>query len=317
MIDNGAGSGRGGQPPEDDGTTVAQWLDGLAAGARLGPKAGQVRQVLTTQPTFGSYATADEVAARAGVNRATVVRFAQSLGFDGWPGFQAELRAAHLSRRFDPGTPSGAEGGRLAASLARDAQNLRELERSFDFGTARAVVRAIRDARRTLVLASGTHAVAASALAMVAASRGFPVEYEDRGGPRLANALAGLEAGDCVVAWSFWQHYRETAAALRVARTAGAVTCVITDTRHAPPALEAAHVLVIPTEGVANIQSMTAATSVAYGLLAELLATDPAASRAAARRVSGVWHELGLFAEDEPARGEPGTDGGAPAARPG
>ncbi|MFF8958090.1 MurR/RpiR family transcriptional regulator [Streptomyces sp. NPDC014894] len=309
MSDDCGRDGGGGHPP-GDGTAVARWLDGLATGVRLGPKAGQVRQVLTTQPTFGSYATAAEVAARAGVNRATVVRFAQSLGFAGWPRFQAELRAAHLSGRFDPGSPSGAAGGPLASAFARDARNLRELERSFDFGTAHAVVRAVRDARRTLVVASGTHAVPASVLALVAASRGFPVEYEDRGGPRLANALAGLGPGDCVVAWSFWQHYRDTATALRVARAAGAVTCVITDTRHAPPALEAAHVLVVPTEGVAGVQSMTAATSVAYGLLAELLATDPPASRSAALRVSDVWGELGLFEEDmPPVRGEPGADG--------
>lgn len=288
---------------DPSGATVVEWLDGLVTDVPLGPKAAHVRQVLTTQPTFCSYATAAEVAARAEVNRATVIRFAQSLGYPGWPPFQAELRTVHLAQRFDPGRPSDSDGGLLATAFAQDAQNLRALERTFDYATARTVVHAIRDAPRTLVVASGTHAVAANALAMVAASRGFPVTYEDRGGPQLANALAGLGPGHCVVAWSFWQHYRQTTAALRIARTAGATTCVITDTRHSPPALEAQHVLVVPTEGVANIQSMTVAMSVAYGLLAELTATDPAGSRSSARRVSGVWQELDLFAEDEPGRG--------------
>ncbi|MFF0445302.1 MurR/RpiR family transcriptional regulator [Streptomyces sp. NPDC004609] len=316
MIDDGVDDGPvpDGVPALGGGTgTVAEWLDGLLAGVRVGPKAARVRQVLTTQPAFCSYATAAEVASRAGVNRATVIRFAQSVGHSGWPRFQAGLRAVYLARRSGPGRSPAAGGGLLAASFARDAQNLRELERSFDFEAARTVVRAVRAARRTVVVASGTHAVAANALAMEGAAHGFPIVYEDRGGPHLANALAGLGAGDCVVAWSFWRHYRQTVAALRVARAAGAVTCVITDTRHSPPAREAAHVLVVPTEGVASVQSMTVATSVAYGLLAELTATGPARDRPAAERTLEVWSELELFTEDN--QGWDGARGTAPGGR--
>ncbi|MEU0990239.1 MurR/RpiR family transcriptional regulator [Streptomyces sp. NPDC005953] len=304
--DNGADDmDTGAQPPQgtSGGGTVAKWLDGLLTGVSVGPKAAHVREVLTTQPTYCSYATAAEVAARAEVNPATVVRFAQLLGFPGWPQLQAGLRAVYLDQRFDTGHPVGGDGGLLATAFARDAQNLKALEKSFDFETARRVVSAIRDARRTVVVASGTHAIPASALAMVAASRGFPISYEDRGGPQLANELARLGNGDCLVAWSFWQHYRQTVASLRIARTAGATTCVITDTLRSPPAREAEHVLVIPTEGVASIQSMTAATSVAYGLLAELMASDPAGSRTAVRHVSGIWRELDLFADDASEKG--------------
>ncbi|MCM2389799.1 MurR/RpiR family transcriptional regulator [Streptomyces albipurpureus] len=293
--------------PDGVGTTVAQWLDGLTDEVPLGPKAVLVRQVLTTQPTYCSYATAADVAERAEVNPATVVRFAQSLGYAGWPHLQADLRAVYLTGRFVPGQPSKADGGLLATAFARDAQSLGALERSFDFETARTVVRSIRDARRTLVVAAGTHAIPAQALAMVAASRGFPVSCEDRGGAHLAHALAALSADDCLVAWTFWPHYRDTRAALRAARRAGAVTCVVTDTRYSPPAQESDHVLVVPTEGIANIQSMTVATSVAYGLVAELTASDPAASRSAAERVSTVWQELDLFAPDGPGRGERGS----------
>lgn len=287
----------------DEGANVAEWLDAVVADVRLGPKAMRVRQVLTTQPTYCSYATAAEVAVRAEVNAATVVRFAQSLGYPGWPQLQGELRAVYLAHRYDSEPSAEHHGGLLASAFARDAQNLRSLEQSFDFDTARAVVRAIKEARRTVVVASGTHAVGAATLAMLAVSRGFPVAYEDRGGPQLANVVAGLGEHDCLVAWSFWQHYRQTVAALRLARAAGVVTCVITDTRHSPAAREADHLLVIPTEGVANLQSMTVATSVAHALAAELAATDPAASRAAAQRVDAVWREMDLFAEDEPSEG--------------
>ncbi|MEV0088414.1 MurR/RpiR family transcriptional regulator [Saccharopolyspora sp. NPDC003752] len=280
-----------------EGANVAQWLDELISETRLGPKAARVRDVLTTQPTYCSYATAAEVADRAEVNGATVVRFAQALGYPGWPQLQADLRGVYLAHRYEqPASPG--DGSMLASVFARDAENLRSLEHSFDYAAARAVVAAIREARRTLVVASGTHGVAAAAFAMLAASRGLPIAHEDRGGPHLANALASLDGQDCLVAWSFWQHYRETVDAIHLARTAGAATCVITDTVQSPAANAADHVLVIPTEGIANLQSMTAATSVAYALVAELAAGDPEGSREAAQRVDTVWRGLRLFAEE-------------------
>lgn len=290
-------------PMTDEGATITEWLDRLVAGVHLGPKATRVRQILTTQPTYCSYATAAEVADRAEVNGATVVRFAQNLGYPGWPQLQEDLRRVYLAHRYDARQPGVPDGDLIAASLTRDVANLQALQRSFDFPAAHTIVGAIRDAHRTVVVASGTHAVAAVAFAGLAASRGYPVTHEDRGGPHLANALAGLRAGDCLVAWSFWQHYRQTVAALRVAREAGATTCVITDTRHSPAARGADHILVVPTEGVSNLQSMTAATSVAYALFAELAATDPKTSRTAAHRVDAVWRELDLFTEDTPDHG--------------
>jgi DNA-binding MurR/RpiR family transcriptional regulator len=280
--------------------TVAEWIENQMGDARLGPKAQRVRHVLATQPSFCSYATAAEVAERAEVNGATVVRFAQSLGFAGWPQFQAEFRSMYVVRRYDveSSAPTSGHGGMIAASFARDAENLDACLKSFDFEQAEAIVDAIHSARRTVVVATGTHALPAQGLAMMAASRGYDIGLEDRGGAHLANALARLTSEDCVVAFSFWQHYKQTVAGLRLGRQVGATTCVVTDTRHSPAAELADHVLIIPAEGVSNFRSMTVAMSLAYGLAAALVAMDPARSRAAISHVDELWRDMDLFAPD-------------------
>ncbi|MFC6159479.1 MurR/RpiR family transcriptional regulator [Kribbella sp. NPDC058693] len=284
----------------DQGPSVAEWLDKQVGSARLGPKAERVRHVVATQPSFASYATAAEVAERAEVNGATVVRFAQSLGFAGWPQFQAEFRSMYVVRRYDveAGAPTTGHAGVLASAFARDAENLQSCLQSFDYEEGAAVVEAIHAARRTLVVATGTHSLPAQGLAMMAASRGYDISLEDRSGPHLTNALARLTSDDCVVAFSFWQHYKQTVAALRFARTVGATTCAITDTRHSPAADHADHILIIPAEGISNFRSMTVATSLAYGLAAALVAIDPQRTRSAISHVDALWQDMNFFVPD-------------------
>lgn len=280
--------------------TVADWLESLIGETRLGPKAKRVHHVLATQPSFASYATSAEVADRAEVNGATVVRFAQSLGFAGWPQFQAEFRSTYVTRRYETqfSAPTSGPASNIAATLARDAENLSSCLHSIDFTEAEAIVEAIHRARRTNVIATGTHGLPGQALAAIAASRGYDIDFEDRGGAALANVLGRITADDCVVAFSFWQHYKQTVAALRFSRRVGATTCVITDTRHSPAAQLADHVLVVPAEGGSSFPSMTAAMSLAYGLSAALIRVEPDKSRSAIEHVDELWHDLDCFAPD-------------------
>ncbi len=279
---------------------VRQWLDDRCVNVRMGAKTARVKHVLETQPRFCSYATAAEVAERADINGATVVRFAQSLGYAGWPQLQHDLRAMYLSSQYGPtgesATPFG--GGLIAGSLARDADHLANCLQSLDHEEAERVVSAIASARRTIVVAEGTHALPAQLLAVMTATRGLPVTLEDRGGVHLANSLATLTPDDCVLAWSFTQHYRQTIAALRVGRSIGATTCAVTDSPTSPAAEHADHLLVVPSGGIATFPSMTVATSLAYGLAAELIALDPERSRSAIEAADAAWNGMGLFATD-------------------
>ncbi|WP_408907190.1 MurR/RpiR family transcriptional regulator [Streptomyces cavernicola] len=206
----------------------------------------------------------------------------------------------YVVRRFDveASTPTSGHAGIIASAFAQDAENLNSCLHAFDFEQGAAIVEAISAARRTVVIASGTHALPAQALAIIAASRGYDIDVEDRGGAQLANALVRLTSDDCIVAFSFWQHYKQTVAGLRFGRRRGATTCVITDTQHSPAAQLADHALVVPAEGVSHLPSMTAALSLSYGLAAALCAIDPAKSRSAISHVDELWQDMDFFAPD-------------------
>src|SRR5262245_39461231 len=71
------------------------------AEAHLSPAERKVAEVVGRDPEAIAFGTVAEVAARAGTSGPTVVRFAERLGYDGFVGLQAAVRAT-LSERLRP-----------------------------------------------------------------------------------------------------------------------------------------------------------------------------------------------------------------------
>lgn len=252
----------------------AEWLGSLLESARVTPKGMAVARHVAAQPRAASFSSASEVAQQVGVNVATVVRFAQSLGFSGWPEFQLHLRHRYLGQL----SPSGlmrdhepaATDSPLEAALRRDAQNLQDALTSLDLDAATKVAKLIADAPRTLVISSGSYAAVAHIFAHQARFMGYDVSLETRGGAHTVTALATFKPGDCLLVVNFWRVVKDLMLATQWARGQGLTTVAITDSVFSPQAEAAEHVLVVPTESVSFFQSMTAAVSLAHGLLAEL-----------------------------------------------
>lgn len=208
------------------------------------------------------------------MNVATIVRFAQGLGFSGWREFQLNLRHHYLGslltvdlvRDRGPGDDLTA----IEASLHRDIQNLHGALTLVSEGEAAAAACSIAEARRTVVISSGSYAAVGLVLAHLASFMGYSVTLETRGGAHVVAALASLEPGDCVVAISFWRLLKDVVLAARHARDQNMRTIAITDSRFSPLAQSVDHALVVPTEGIRFFQSITAALPIVYGVLAEL-----------------------------------------------
>src|SRR4051794_2695365 len=107
--------------------TSNSWLSELTGKHELTPKGTTIAHFLETNPRHASFASASDLAEKLAVNVATVVRFAQSLGFSGWPEFQLHSRHRYLGTLLPADLGSGSRvssPGRsaLAASLERDIQ---------------------------------------------------------------------------------------------------------------------------------------------------------------------------------------------------
>lgn len=279
-------------------TTVQGWVSDLAHDAALGPAAARVVDILATQPRLASYASTAELATRAGVNVATVVRTARQLGFSGWPALRLEIRSrylASLSSRQVYAEHDATVGTPVLDAIRRDIENLEMLATTVDVDTVNAVAAAIHAASKTVVVGSGTFAAPGLHLAHSGTSMGKEIVLERHFGTHLANTVTRLRPGDCLVTFNFWWLPRQVVEATETAHERGATTCVVTDRRSSPLTEAADHIVVLPSEGVSSFPSLTAASAVVHGILAELTRLGGDDARQAMERTEATWARMGLF----------------------
>jgi DNA-binding MurR/RpiR family transcriptional regulator len=258
-----------------NGAAGGQWetMAELLAATRLSGNHRRIAQYLEGNPRAAAFESASEIAARNDVSPATVVRFAQSVGFKGWPALQLQFRHRYLSGLMPDEMvdqfPAG-DMSRVQAALDTDIQNLRTAAQSVRTEEVDAIAELIAGARKTLLVSSGTYATVGTVIAHLGQFMGYDIHLETRGGPELMAALSLLDERDCVIGISFWRVARTVVKALEVAQRRGIRTAAFADSTVSPVVHGVDHAIVVPTDSISFFQSMTAATSVAYGLLATL-----------------------------------------------
>lgn len=279
-------------------TTLEAWLTARLSGA-LGTRSRRVLDVLITQPELAAYAATADIAQRAGVNAATVVRVARQLGFSGWSELRRELRSRYLASLSSaqlldehPRIPNP-----TGASLRRDLTNLRTVLGTLQHSAVQEVAAAIAGARKTVVIGSGSFAGPGIHLAHVGRQLGYDVTMQRLGGTHLAGTLQYLGAGDVLLAINFWRLPGEIVEAVRIADERSVTTCVLTDMESSPLAAVARHLIAVPSEGTSTFPSLVSGMAVVNALLAELAQRDPDRTERALRTMEQLWQRLGIIYE--------------------
>jgi len=293
----GAMTSRAGDDPATESGDLPGWLRTRLPTRGLRGQSSAVVDTMMSQPARASYGTAHELAALAGVNVATVTRTAQRLGYDGWPQLQRELRARYLAHLSAPEVAqqhaaSESSGG---SPLQRDLEGLAMVTRSPVVGQVGPLAAAIAGARQTLVIADGSYAALALAMAHNARLAGYEVEDVLDGGAAVANRVASLGPDDVVLLISFWRLYETAVLAARSAHAAGARVFLLTDAMSQDLAEHVEQALIVPTEGMAFFPSMTSGLAVLQAVVTELAAVDPERSQSSVEAAEVQWQRFGLL----------------------
>ena len=275
---------------------ISDWFEGLMLGRKASPGTDAVLNILRTDAGRASFMSTQDLASRANVNVATVVRAAQFLGFSGWSSLKSELRHRYLAsltaekllveRSVPPSGPAG-------ASMTTDVQNMARLAHTMrpeQLARAAAILGA---AERTIVLATGSYAAAGFQLAHVGQWMGRDIELHTASGTALVNRLRMLRPGDCLVSCNLWRASKFVLEVVRVAAQRGIRIVAIADRQTGITDL-AEVALVVPSEGVTFMPSTVAAVATVQALLAELSSIDPERTMAALRETEDLWGELDL-----------------------
>lgn len=268
---------------------------------QFSPKQKRLARFMLDNKYFVSFASASQVGEKVGVSAATVVRFAQRLGYEGFSDLQAAIRrdlphylttVERIERRLaEPPAP----GDIPQQVFHTDIKNIERTANSLSATQLEAVLEAIVGAERILVVGSGLSAAPALFLAHSLRALGFDARAFIDGGLSLAVEMAFLRPGTLLIAVDLWRYIRSTVEAVYAAREFGASTLAITDSVISPLAQAADHAFEVATDGVAHSLSPTAVISLLNVLIAALSYRVPEQARESLRLVDTAYRTHNLL----------------------
>jgi DNA-binding MurR/RpiR family transcriptional regulator len=267
----------------------------------LTPQQQRVAQRLLSDPEGCAFQTVTHLAASVGVNESTVVRFATSLGLDGYPELarlcQQRLRdKAQMVERFNALSHlETLEGGLLPRIVAYDQANIARTFANLDDEDWQQAVRTLSTAGRVFVVGHRKSFAPASLLAYLLGLVRDEVHQLDAGRVDLPDALRRVEPGDAFVALSIHRYVRDTLQATAVARRQGATTIAFTDNPASPLVPHADLAFYVEVAGVSILRSVTAMVSLVQALAGGVATELSADTRASLHLEEQLLEEFGVY----------------------
>ena len=249
----------------------------------LSPGYRRIADFLLTHYQDAAFMTAAEVAKQATVDTALVVRFAQRLGYPGYPELIGEIQEdvkRDLRAVYEPADGDDSPGQILRRNLMQDRNTLEYMRLHLDAETVDIVVDAILHASRVFVVGEGTAGYLAEGFALQMLILGLPAHAisGDLTGPGVKKGA--IQPGDVFLGLGLTAMTLGVSVMLKMARAAKTKTVAIVGSLAHPLAAVAEHVLVAPVQTTEEMPSWTALASMLNGL-AQTVAVrkgEPAAS---------------------------------------
>jgi len=257
----------------------------------------QVARFLLDHEDLVAFLPVREIADRADVGTATVVRFCRELGYEGFADYQNETRqrfleydtfVQRLRKRIETGSFDGDLTGEMARIHGANIQNTlgrvtaEELEQAVDV---------ILGARAIRILGGGITAAVAMSAEHAFSVLGLRARAITNGGLLLARELSQITEDDLIIVVDVWRYPKDSVTAARAGREVGADVIALTDSRIAPVALFADLVFVADTEGLMHSRSHLGLMSLVHLLSSAVAAARPEESLKALEQLEKSYRQ--------------------------
>jgi DNA-binding MurR/RpiR family transcriptional regulator len=247
-----------------------------------------VGQYIVDHLDEAAFHTAEELARRANTSSSTVVRFAQALGFEGFPELQAAARDEYRRAR-----ETGSEGGgvepletqplfpidqtEFEAALAADHVNVAETARKLDRDEVAAAIEAISRSEHTLLCGTDQMAFFASYLRHLLMLLDLRCEVVASPSQEGLARLGRIDENTLVVGFSAGRPHPLVVRAMKLARHRRASTIAIADATLSEVAKLADQRLYYSSNSPAFVRSHTSLLSLIQALAYGVYALDESA----------------------------------------
>ena len=248
-----------------------------------------------------AYMTASKLGGVVNVSESTVVRFADELGFSGYPELQhalQELAKTHLTaaQRMEVADNLLGKDTILEKVLLGDADKIRHTLESLDKDAFYQAVERIVRARNIYILGSRSSASLAGFLNFNFRMMFDKVRHvEVTSGTEMFEQILDIGSEDVLIAISFPRYSKRTVRAVQFAHHAGADVVAITDSAASPIAAYCDQLLTAHSDMASFVDSLVAPLSIINAMVAAVSMSchDQVAQRL--RRLEEIWDEYDVY----------------------
>lgn len=291
-------------------------LNGLAASEKiledlqqvypnLSPQLRRAAHYLIERPDEIAFTSMRQLAERADVQPATMVRLAQAIGFDGYETLREPFRDALRQQPTGFGQRARnllartgrRSGGRALSQLANemvasDRENIALSLEAIGADELADAARVLAGARRIYLIGQRSLFPAAFYVHYACSMFRDNLILVDGNGGTFADGLRGVSDEDAMLVFSFEPYSRGTIEAAEYGAKYGATVIAITDSLVSPLAALTQHLLLVGTDTPALFRSVVPAMTISQVLVAQILAQG---GQEALSRVTESEHQLESF----------------------
>ncbi len=245
--------------------------------SQFSPGYRRIADYLLNHYQDAAFMTAAEIARFVEVDTALVVRFAQRLGYPGFPELIDEVQEEvkrDLQAVYEPPEGDDSPIQIFRRNLMQDRSNLDYALLHFDEETVESIIAALKGARRIFVAGEASLSYLAEAFAERLVSIGCAAHAVPSELASQAALTMGMKADDVVVGIGATSMTPGVAAMLKLARDAGATTIAVAGAASNPIAAIVKYVLYTPVTTVGLLPSWTAAAGALHALSQAIANSD-------------------------------------------
>lgn len=261
----------------------------------------QISAYLLENYDKAAYMTASKLGSIVNVSESTVVRYANELGFDGYPQLQSalqELTKTNLTayQRVEVTDNLIGDGDVLKKVLSSDAERIKTTLEEIDCKAFETSVEKICSARRIYVIGIRSSSTLASFLShSLNVIFDNVVSLEALSRDDLFEQILGISDEDVLVAISFPRYSNRVIRAVDFAESHGANVIAITDSVTSPIAEKANEVLVARSDMISYVDSLVAPLSLINALIIGISKKMKDRLEKRLQTLEAIWDEYQVY----------------------
>ena len=251
------------------------------------------------------FLTAAKLGEVVGVSESTVVRFATTLGYKGYPEFQKALEEMVRNKlnslqRMEVAYGRITRENVLESVLSSDAEKIKDTIANIDNTAFQKAVDTILGARKIYVIGIRSCAPLASFLAFYL-NLIFPdvIQLTTTSSAELFEQMIRIGREDVIIGISFPRYSMRTLKALEFANSRGAKIISLTDSANSPMNLYSATSLIAKSDMASIVDSLVAPLSVINALIVSLCMSKQTEVTANLRELEKIWDEYQVYDNEE------------------